>query len=78
MTKQNYEKPNMEIVVIEDVIKTSGGFSNNTCAPNSVICSGGDMGGCPVDGIFCSGDTGTGCNSYFVCTSEWSPCSTFG
>lgn len=63
MTKQNYEKPNMEIVVLEDVIKTSGGFSNSTCAPNSVICSG---------------DTGTGCNSYFVCTSEWSPCSTFG
>lgn len=25
MTKQNYEKPNMEIVVLEDVIKTSGG-----------------------------------------------------
>ncbi|MBO7338773.1 MAG: hypothetical protein J6U66_01755, partial [Lachnospiraceae bacterium] len=72
MTKQNYAEPNMEIVVIEDVIKTSGGFSNNTCAPNSVICSGGDTGfGCNPDTI-CN-DTGTGCNSYFVCTSEWSP-----
>ena len=73
MTKQNYEKPNMEIVVLEDVIKTSGGPGWGS---NATLCMGGDTGtGCNPDTI-CN-DTGTGCNSYSVCTLEWAPCSAY-
>ena len=61
MTKQNYEKPNMEIVVLEDVIRTSGGIINQT-----TIC-GGDCGGdmvtvCGRDGCgdaVCGNDGGS-------------------
>ncbi len=55
MTKQNYEKPNMEIVLLEDVIKTSGG-----CDGVGYSCSG-DI--CP-DEICAS--YGGGCSGYIV------------
>lgn len=43
MTKQNYEKPNMEIVVLEDVIRTSGVLSNQTTICGGYGYCGGDM-----------------------------------
>ena len=57
MTKQSYEKPNMEIVMLEDVIKTSGGNGNVTC-----ILVG-----------FCNPDEQpVGCNPDTICGSDHS------
>ena len=62
MTKQSYEKPNMEIVMLEDVIKTSGGSSNGTffCFPDSSGC-----------------DSAIGCNPDNLCSSDSLPCGTY-
>ena len=62
MTKQSYEKPNMEIVMLEDMIKTSGGSSNGTfdCFLDSSVC-----------------DSAIGCNSDNLCSSDSVQCLTF-
>ena len=56
MTKQNYEKPNMEIVVLEDMIKTSGGCDGVGYSCNGDICA--DYAPCTSYTSPCTGDSG--------------------
>ena len=67
MTKQNYEKPNMEIVMLEDVIKTSGFGNTTVCIPNE----------CPIHGGVCSAVTVIGCNPDNLCSSDSVLCDSF-
>ena len=78
MTKQSYEKPNMEIVMLEDVIKTSGGSSHCTffCSPDSSVCDSAivcnpdfcssDI-SCAVDGWNCPRDNGITNQTGYYC-----------